>query len=63
MEIIRALGKGPGYVLLAAFIATGLFVLAWYNRDVASLTGPLGALVVAVYGGGAAKSIVKNGKK
>ncbi len=55
-ELVRMLGRGPGYILLAAFIFTGLFILAWYQKDVAALAGPLTALGLGVYGGGALKA-------
>ena len=66
-EFIRMLGRGPGYILLAAFIFTGLFILSLYEKDVAAFAGPLTALGLGVYGGGALKAAtsayvkVKNG--
>ena len=59
MALWRTLGRGPGYVLLGFFIAAGLFVLAWYEKDTAGLTGPLGALGLGTYGGGAVKEWAK----
>lgn len=63
------LGKGPGFVLVGFVIAAGLMALAAYDKDVAALTGPLGAFVAAFYGAGFAKSAIdkyaevkKNGK-
>ncbi len=64
-EFGKLIGKGPGYVLLGFFIALGLFILAWKEKDVAGLTGPLGALGLGTYGGGALKAWAKSngGKK
>ncbi len=63
--IVRAGGKGPGYIALAFFCTGALFFLAAKGVDVASLTAPLGVVLGAVYGGGAAKVIteaIQNGK-
>jgi len=63
------LGKGPGFVLVGFFIVVGLVALAFADKDVAALTGPLGAFVAAFYGAGFAKRVIdkyaevkKNGK-
>ena len=65
---IAWLGRGPGFVLVGFVIAIGLVALSAYGKDVAALTGPLGAFVAAFYGAGFAKAAVdvygkmKNGK-
>ena len=58
-ELVRAAGRSTGLVALAFFIATGLFVLSWLERDVAALTAPLGVLVTAIYAGGGIKAWAK----
>ncbi len=58
-ELGKLLGKSPGYILLGAFIATGIFALSAYEKDVSALTGPISALCVGVFGGGAAKQMLK----
>ena len=55
---MRQLGKGPGFVFVGLVIAAGLIVLSWHGKDVAALTGPLGAFVTAFYGAGFAKAAV-----
>ena len=55
---IAWLGRGPGFVLVGLFIVIGLVALAAYDKDVAALTGPLGAFVAAFYGAGFAKAAV-----
>ena len=63
------LGKGPGFVLVGLVIAVGLVALSFADKNVAALTGPLGAFVAAFYGAGFAKRVIdkyaevkKNGK-
>jgi hypothetical protein len=70
MGKIAWLGKGPGFVIVAIIIVVGLLVLSYTGKDVAALTGPLGAFVAAFYGAGFAKSAIdkyaevkKNGQK
>ena len=58
MDKIAWLGKGPGFVLVGMFIAVGLVLLSYFDKDVAALTGPLGAFVAAFYGAGFAKSAI-----
>ena len=58
MSRIAWLGRGPGFVLVALVIAVGLMLLSAYDKDVAGLTGPLGAFVAAFYGAGFAKSAI-----
>ncbi len=60
--VVRALGKGPGYVALAVFETILGFALALRQPD--ALDGfalVLGAVNVAVYGGGAVNAFAKNG--
>ena len=52
---MNLLGKGFGYILLGLIQTVGVILLAIYGKDVAALTGPLGAINVAVYGGGVGK--------
>ena len=63
MDKLQWLGKGPGFVLVGFTIVVGLLALAANDKDVAALTGPLGAFVVAFYGAGVWKRAVdkKNG--
>ena len=58
MELVRMLGRGPGFVLVGFFIVVGLVALAAMDKDVAALTGPLGAFVAAFYGAGFAKAAI-----
>lgn len=51
----RSLGKGPGFAIFAYLIGGGLLLLTARGIDVAPLTGPLGALCAAYFGGGAIK--------
>ncbi len=51
-DLIRLLGRAPGFVAFGIFQAAGLFVLAAYKIDVSALTAPLGVINAAVYGGG-----------
>ena len=65
-RLLAAFGKGPGYVLFALVAISGIFVLAWWGKDVAALTGPLGVICAGLYGGGATKAIGEtwaNGRK
>lgn len=51
-DLIRFLGRAPGFVAFGIFQAAGLFLLTAYKIDVAPLTAPLGVINAAVYGGG-----------
>jgi len=64
MDLLRFLGRAPGFVAFGIFQAAGLFVLVYLGHDVAPLTAPLGVIDAAVYGGGFLKHSLKigNGK-
>lgn len=56
MDILKLIGRGPGYILLAALQACIGGALALRGCDLSGYAMVLGAVNVAAYGGGAWKA-------
>lgn len=54
-DLLKALGTGPGFAGFAYVVVLGLYVLTWFGHNVSPLSGPLGIIVGAYYGGGVGK--------
>lgn len=54
-EFFDRLGKGPGFWVVGQTAVLGVLVLSYFGKDVAALTGPLGVVMGAFFGGGVGK--------